>query len=54
MAPVEIVMLLAAIIANTIMFWRIDRTAGLLFLPYVVWVAYPSIFNASLWLLNRT
>ena len=50
----EIFILLIAIIANTIMFLRIDRLAGLMFVPYVVWVTYATILNISLWLLNET
>ncbi|MDH3673666.1 MAG: tryptophan-rich sensory protein [Gammaproteobacteria bacterium] len=41
-----------AIIANTILFWRIDRLAGALFVPYVLWVVYATVLNASLWRLN--
>lgn len=52
LALVEIVILLLAIIANTILFWRIDRWAGALFVPYVLWVAFATVLNASLWLLN--
>lgn len=51
-ALLEIVILLLAIIANTILFWRIDRLAGALFVPYVLWVAFATVLNASLWLLN--
>jgi tryptophan-rich sensory protein len=54
LALVEIVILLCAIITNTIMFWRIDRLAGLLFVPYAAWVTYATVLNASLWLLNET
>lgn len=54
LALVEIVLLLCAIIANTIMFWRIDRLAGLLFVLYAAWVTYATVLNASLWLLNET
>jgi tryptophan-rich sensory protein len=46
--------MLVAIITNTIMFWRIERLAGLLFVPYAAWVTYATILNASLWLLNET
>ncbi len=52
LAMVEIVVLLAAIIANTVLFWRIDRLAGALFVPYLLWVAYAALLNASLWVLN--
>jgi hypothetical protein len=34
--------------------WRIERLAGLLFVPYAAWVTYATILNASLWLLNKT
>jgi tryptophan-rich sensory protein len=54
LALVEIVILLVAIITNTIMFWRVERLAGLLFVPYTAWVTYATILNASLWLLNKT
>ena len=54
LALAEIVILLSAIIANTIMFWRIDRLAGVLFVPYAAWVTYAMLLNASLWLLNKT
>lgn len=52
LALVEIVILLLAIVANTILFWRIDRWAGVLFVPYTAWVAFASVLNASLWWLN--
>ena len=54
LALLEIIILLIAIITNTIVFWRIERLAGLLFVPYAVWVTYATILNASLWLLNAT
>ena len=46
--------ILVAIIANTIMFWRIERLAGLMFVPYAAWVTYATLLNVSLWLLNAT
>jgi len=52
LALVEIVILLVAIIVNAIMFWRIDRLAGLMLMPYIAWVTYATVLNASLWLLN--
>ena len=54
LALLEIIILLIAIITNTIVFWRIERLAGLLFVPYAVWVTYATILNAYLWLLNAT
>lgn len=52
LALFEIVILLCVIITNTFLFWRIDRLAGLLFVPYAAWGTYATILNASLWLLN--
>jgi tryptophan-rich sensory protein len=54
LALVAIVILLVSIIVNTIMFCRVDRLAGFLFVPYTAWVTYATILNASLWLLNET
>ncbi|MDH3195650.1 MAG: tryptophan-rich sensory protein [Hyphomicrobiales bacterium] len=52
LAMVQIIVLLFAIIANTVLFWQIDRLAGVLFVPYVLWVMYAMALNVSLWLLN--
>ena len=34
-------------------FARIDRTAGLLLLPYLVWVTFAVYLNAGVWYLNQ-
>ena len=54
LALAGIAALLVTIITNTVVFWRIDRLAGFLFVPYTAWVTYATILNASLWLLNTT
>ena len=41
LALVEICVLLVLILATTILFWRRDRLAGLLFLPYLAWTVSP-------------
>jgi len=46
------VVLLAAIVVTTRLFWRVDRTAALLLVPYAAWVAYATLLNAALWRLN--
>ena len=51
-ALAEIGLLFIAIVATTIAFWRHDRLAGLLLLPYAAWVAFASLLNAALWNLN--
>jgi tryptophan-rich sensory protein len=44
--------LLAAILANAYLFWRIDRAAGALLLPYAAWVGFATVLNAAIWRLN--
>lgn len=34
-------------------FVRVSRSAGLLLVPYMVWVAFATVLNASIWFLNR-
>lgn len=51
-ALAEIALLLAAILATAVLFWRIDRVAGALFVPYAAWVAFATVLNAALWRLN--
>ena len=51
-ALVEILVLLAAIVANVWLFWRVDRVAGLLLVPYAAWVSFAAVLNDALWRLN--
>jgi len=51
-ALIEIVVLLALILVTMIAFWRLDRFAGLLLLPYAVWVGFATSLNFMIWRLN--
>lgn len=53
LALVEIAVLLVLILATTDAFFRVRRLAGLLFVPYALWVCFAAYLNAGLWLLNR-
>jgi benzodiazapine receptor len=53
LALVEIMLLLALLIATTVSLFRVRALAGLLFLPYVAWVCFAAYLNAGLWYLNR-
>ncbi len=47
------VALLWLLIALTIRaFWRLDRLAAALLLPYLAWVSFASVLNAVVWQLN--
>ena len=52
-ALVEIIALWFAITATAVLFWRVAPAAGMLLLPYLAWVSFATILNASLWWLNR-
>lgn len=50
---IDIILLLNAIIVTIYVFSTISRTAFLLLIPYLVWVSFATILNASIYLLNR-
>lgn len=51
-AFVEILCVLLTVIATGVAFYRRDRVAGLVFVPYVAWVSFASVLNGALWWLN--
>ncbi|MDD5626665.1 MAG: tryptophan-rich sensory protein [Patescibacteria group bacterium] len=51
-AFLEILILWLSILATVIVFYRISRVAGLLLLPYILWVSFAAILNFSIWRLN--
>jgi len=53
-ALVDIVALWLGIVATVVFFWRVVPAAGLLLLPYLAWVGFATVLNASLWWLNRS
>lgn len=53
LALVEIIMMWAAILLTIFTFWRVSKAAALLLLPYILWVSFAVVLNASLFLLNR-
>jgi translocator protein len=52
LAFINIIILLFFIVWTTIIFYRISKTAGYLFLPYLFWVSFACYLNLSIWLLN--
>ena len=49
----EIILLWAAILATIILFWRLKRLAGILLMPYLLWVSFAAVLNYTVWQLNR-
>ncbi len=52
LALVDIVALLAAIVATIAVFRPISPAAAWLMTPYLAWVAFAAILNAAIWRLN--
>ena len=50
---IDIVLLLNAIIVTIFAFSKISRPAALLLVPYLAWVSFATVLNASLYILNR-
>ncbi len=51
-ALADIVVLLIAVMVTAALFFRRDRIAGWLMLPYAAWVAFATVLTASIWFLN--
>jgi tryptophan-rich sensory protein len=47
-----IALLWIAIFATMILFYRVDKNAGWLLVPYIVWVSFAATLNYAVWMLN--
>jgi tryptophan-rich sensory protein len=48
----EILLLWLAILATILAFRRVSTTAAWLLVPYLLWVSFASVLNATLWCMN--
>lgn len=48
-AFVEVLVLLALIVATVAAFWRIRRLSGILLIPYLAWVCFASALTWAVW-----
>ncbi|WP_338408787.1 TspO/MBR family protein [uncultured Flavobacterium sp.] len=53
LAGIEIVILWLMIYETYTKFIKINKTAGYLFIPYLLWVSFALVLNMSIWGLNR-
>ena len=51
-AFIWLLVLLALIIINAVLFYRIDKKAGYLLIPYILWVTFAGYLNFAIYLLN--
>jgi translocator protein len=52
MALIDIAAMWIAILLTLLGFWKVDARAGWLLVPYLAWVSFASVLNASIWWLN--
>lgn len=52
LAFAEIVLLWCAILATVVVFWRTTSWAGVLLLPYLLWVTFAAVLNGAIWRMN--
>lgn len=48
-----IIVLLVLIIITTVKFFKIDKIAGILMVPYILWVSYASLLTYFIWMYNE-
>jgi tryptophan-rich sensory protein len=53
LALIEVILFWLLIFETYNQFKKIDKTAGLLLIPYLAWVSFATLLNASIWWLNR-
>jgi benzodiazapine receptor len=49
---IEIIIMWISIVTMIYTFTKIDKTAGYLQIPYLLWVSFASVLNGSIWYLN--
>ena len=48
LASVEILALLAVLVATTAQFWGVDATAGKMMVPYLIWVSFATVLTLTI------
>ena len=51
-AFVEVLVLWAFVLLTVILFWRVRRAAGMLLVPYLLWVSFAACLTFAVWRLN--
>jgi benzodiazapine receptor len=52
LATIDVLVLLALILATVVAFWRIRRLAALLLVPYLLWVSFAAMLTWAVWRAN--
>jgi translocator protein len=52
LSVIEIIFLWLAVAGTMLLFFRLSRPAGWMFVPYLAWVSFASVLNFAIWRLN--
>ena len=52
LAFIDILFLIALVVATLTCFWRVRPLAGFLLLPYLLWISFAAALNYAIWHLN--
>lgn len=53
LAFIDLLLLLIFILLTTFEFFKIDKIAGILMIPYIIWVSFAGILNYAIWAMNE-
>lgn len=53
LAFIELLLMLIFILLTTFQFYKIDKKAGLLMIPYIIWVSFAGVLNYAIWMFNE-
>jgi len=52
LAFIDVLLLLVLIAATIVSFWRLNRIAAVLLVPYLLWVGFASVLTWAVWRAN--
>jgi len=51
-ALIDLLLLVALVSITMVLFFRVNRLAGALLIPYLLWISFAAFLNFSIWRLN--
>lgn len=51
-ALIDLLILVFVVSINLVLFLRVDRKAGVLLVPYLLWISFAAVLNFQIWRLN--
>jgi tryptophan-rich sensory protein len=53
LAFIELIILIVFIVITFIKFIKLDKAAGILLIPYIIWVSFAGVLNYFIWAKNE-